>query len=80
MTSFEKKRQIMDKCDHKLVRYNVAAYCAYIQSHDRDILYYVEQLTKHICSCAGSARDCDDIMLRLTSEVASTLRLYTKED
>ena len=80
MMSYEKKRQIENKCEHKFVRYDTAVDCAYIQSHDSDLLYYVQQLTKRICTCAGSARDCDAIMSGLASEVAELLRIYAKED
>lgn len=80
MTSFEKKRQIGDKCDRKFMRYDTAVDCTYIKSRESDALYYVQQLAKNICTCVGSTRYYDEIMSGLTSEVVELLRFYAKED
>lgn len=80
--NFDKRHEILGKCDHKASKYELMTNLAYIESHDNNgsLLYHMQSIVKSICLEAESARDYDDIFSDLARDVSSLMKLYAKED
>lgn len=79
---FDKRQEILGKCDHKASKYELMTILAYIESHDDNgsLLYHMQSIVKDICLEAESAHDYDEIFSDLARDVSSLLRAYAKED
>lgn len=79
---FDKRQEILGKCDHKANKYDLMTNLAYIERHDNSVnfIYHMQCIVKDICLEAESARDYDEIFSDLARDVSSLLRVYAKED